>query len=121
MRKRFNLYLIIFIIINIPTLIIHLRGFYEWGSWFVYEPVGIREIIFHKLFIIADFIANTVVFIMPISILLSTLMTFEIVKYIKANRIQGRKYFLFVLFIVFIFFISFKSFSTIMFLPIYWI
>lgn len=121
MRKRFYFYLTIFILINIPTLIVNLRGFYKWGSWFAHDPVGVREIVFYRLFRIADFIANTVVFIMPISILLSTLMAFQIIKYLNTNQIQGKKRFLLILFIMLIFLISLMSFSTIMFLPIHWI
>lgn len=120
-RKRFYFFLIIFVLINISTLIVHLEVFYIWGSWFVHEPVGTREIIFYTLFKIADFITNTVVFILPISMLLSALMTSEIVKHIKTNQIQGKKYFLLILFIALIFLISLMSFKTIMFLPLYWI
>jgi hypothetical protein len=121
MRKRFYLFFVIFILINIPTLILQLRVFYEWGSWYTHTPVGIKEIIFCNLFRIADFITNKVVFIMPISILLSALMNFEIVKYLKINHIHGKKYFMLILFIVLAYIISLMSFGTIMFLPIYWV
>lgn len=121
MRKRFFCFLIVYIYINIPTLIIQLRVFYKWGSWFAHEPVGRRETIFYELFRIADSIANTIVFIMPISIILSVLMTFEIVKYIRINQIQVIKRLSLILLIVILFLISLMSFSTIIFLPIYWI
>lgn len=91
MRKRFFYFLLIFI--NIPTLIVPLRIFYKWGSWYAHEPVGVIETICYELFRIADFIANKIVFITPISMLLSSLIAFEIVKYLKTNQIQGKNVF----------------------------
>lgn len=120
--KPRNIFLLCcFIYFNIPTFILPLKHYYEWGSWYVHVPENEKEKFFSVLFSIAQFVCTSVLWIWPFLINLVFLIVI-IVNAIKKYNTRERKERIWSLALILVVgVVTCMSLGTMIFLPWFWV